>query len=64
MSYLIVKTLHIISSTLLFGTGLGSAYYMWRAHLTRHIPTIAITVKHVVFADWVGVFTKLCHLLI
>ena len=28
MDYLIAKWLHVLSSTLLFGTGLGSAYYM------------------------------------
>ncbi len=29
MEYLVVKWLHILSSTLLFGTGLGSAFYMF-----------------------------------
>ena len=29
--YLLLKTLHILSATLLFGTGLGSAYYALRA---------------------------------
>ncbi|MDO9320313.1 MAG: DUF2269 family protein, partial [Pseudomonas sp.] len=29
--YLLLKTLHILSSTVLFGTGLGSAYYALRA---------------------------------
>ena len=28
MDYLIVKWLHILSSTVLFGTGIGSAYYL------------------------------------
>ena len=28
MEYLIVKWLHILSSTVLFGTGIGSAYYL------------------------------------
>lgn len=28
MEYLIAKWLHILSSTLLFGTGIGSAYYL------------------------------------
>lgn len=28
MDYALVKTLHIISATLLFGTGIGSAYYL------------------------------------
>ncbi len=31
MEYLVVKWLHILSSTLLFGTGLGSAFYMFFA---------------------------------
>src|SRR5437868_991256 len=32
MDYLIVKWVHILSSTLLFGTGLGIAFFMWMAH--------------------------------
>ena len=59
MSYLLAKTIHILSSTVLFGTGIGSAYYMWRAHLTRNIPIIATTVKHVVFADWIFTTTSI-----
>lgn len=51
-TYLLLKTLHILSATLLFGTGLGSAYYLWRAHLSGHIESIALTARHVVFADW------------
>ena len=35
MDYLIAKWLHILSSTLLFGTGIGSAWYMLTASLTR-----------------------------
>lgn len=35
MEYLIVKWLHIVSSTVLFGTGLGSAYYIFFAGRTR-----------------------------
>jgi uncharacterized membrane protein len=27
--YLLVKTLHIVSATILFGTGLGTAYFFW-----------------------------------
>ncbi len=33
-SYTLVKTLHIISATIVFGTGLGIAHAMWRAHRT------------------------------
>ena len=52
MTYLVVKWLHILSSTVLFGTGLGSAYYMYFACRTRD-PLIAATViRRVVIADW------------
>ncbi|MFV9876023.1 MAG: DUF2269 family protein [Rickettsiales endosymbiont of Dermacentor nuttalli] len=27
--YYIFKTIHIISSTILFGTGIGIAFFMW-----------------------------------
>lgn len=50
--YLLLKTLHILSSTLLFGTGLGSAYYAWRAWNSGEVATIATTFRHVVVADW------------
>lgn len=53
MTYLVVKWLHILSSTLLFGTGLGSAFYMFFASRTRDPRTIAVVVRHVVIADWV-----------
>ncbi len=52
MDYLLVKVLHILSSTLLFGTGLGSAYYKWMADRTGDLRTIAKTNANVVIADW------------
>jgi len=59
MDYLVAKWLHILSSTVLFGTGIGSAYYMLRvclaAHRSRavgtHVPAVALVVGHVVQAD-------------
>lgn len=53
MLYLWVKVIHILSSTLLFGTGLASAYYMYRAHLSGHLPSIVYAARAVVVADWV-----------
>jgi uncharacterized membrane protein len=53
MTYLLVKWLHILSSTLLFGTGLGSAFYMFFTSRTRNPQAIAIVVRQVVIADWV-----------
>lgn len=52
-TYLLVKWLHILSSTLLFGTGLGSSWYMFNASRTRDARVIAIVARHVVIADWV-----------
>jgi uncharacterized membrane protein len=52
MEYLVLKWLHVLSSTLLFGTGLGSAYYMFFASRSRDPRTIATVVRHVVIADW------------
>jgi uncharacterized membrane protein len=52
VSYLTLKTLHILSMVLLFGTGLGSAYYKWMADRSRQVAHIAVTNRHVVRADW------------
>ena len=52
MTYLIVKWLHILSSTVLFGTGLGSAFYMFFASRTRDARVTAVVVKYVVIADF------------
>ena len=51
--YLLVKTLHILSSTVLFGFGAGTAWYFWNAHLTRDPATIASVGRIVVRADWI-----------
>lgn len=51
MAYLWIKWLHILSSTLLFGTGLGIAFFMWRAHRRGDPKVIAETARTVVIAD-------------
>jgi len=51
MDYLTLKWIHILSSTLLLGTGLGIAFFMWMAHLTRDPRQIATTARVVVIAD-------------
>ena len=50
--YLVLKLIHILSATFLFGTGLGTAFYMWRADLSADIQTIAVVSRNVVLADW------------
>ena len=52
MTYLSLKTLHILSMVLLFGTGLGSAFYKWMADRSGNVAVIAVTNRHVVLADW------------
>lgn len=52
MDYLLVKALHILSAILLFGTGLGSAFYKYMADRRGDPAVIAITNRHVVLADW------------
>jgi uncharacterized membrane protein len=52
MTYLTLKTLHILSMVLLFGTGLGSAFYKWMADRSGDVRHIAVTNRHVVLADW------------
>jgi uncharacterized membrane protein len=52
MEYVVVKWLHILSSTFLFGTGIGSAFYMLFTSLTRDVRATAVVVRHVVLADW------------
>lgn len=51
--YLFLKYSHLLSMVLLFGTGLGSAFYKWMADRSGDIHHIAIINRHVVFADWV-----------
>lgn len=53
MDYFIVKWLHIISSTILFGTGIGSAFFMFMANRKRNVSDIHFAVRHVVIADWI-----------
>ena len=53
MMYAALKTLHILSMVLLFGTGLGSAFYKWMADRSGNVAHIAVTNRHVVLADWI-----------
>lgn len=53
MLYLSLKYLHILSMVLLFGTGLGSAFYKWMADRSGNLAHIAVVNRHVVLADWI-----------
>lgn len=51
--YLLIKWLHVVSSTVLFGFGAGTAYYFWTAHRTGNPSVIASVGRMVVRADWI-----------
>lgn len=56
--YFVLKFVHILSSTILFGTGLGTAYYFWTAHLTGDPRVIASVGRRVILADWMFTATS------
>jgi len=51
--YLILKTVHVISSTVLFGTGLGIAFFKWVVDRSGNVAAIHVVSRKVVLADWV-----------
>lgn len=51
-TYLLLKTVHILSSVLLVGTGLGSAFYMFFANRSGSVAAQAVVSRLVVRADW------------
>ena len=55
MLYDWIKILHIISASVLFGTGLGTAFYMFYVNQQKNIALIA---KEVVIADWLFTTTS------
>lgn len=52
MDYLTLKTIHVISSVLLVGTGFGSAFYLFFANRSRSVEAIRVVGRLVVRADW------------
>lgn len=52
MEFLWLKWLHILSATVLFGTGLGIAFFKWSADRSGDVRAIAAVMRRVVLADW------------
>jgi uncharacterized membrane protein len=52
-AYGIVKTIHILSAAVLFGTGLGTAFFLWRAHAPGNESGRLAAVRTTVLADWI-----------
>jgi uncharacterized membrane protein len=49
--YLALKVIHVVGASVLFGTGLGIAFFMLMAHRTGDPRTVAATAHIVVIAD-------------
>ncbi len=52
-TYLLLKTVHILSSVVLVGTGFGSAFYLFCANRSRNLQAQAVVARFVVLADWI-----------
>jgi uncharacterized membrane protein len=51
-TYQLIKVVHILSATVLFGTGLGTAFHFWLAHRSGRVEAIAIAARSTVIADF------------
>ncbi|RJG16616.1 DUF2269 family protein [Massilia cavernae] len=51
--YLLVKWLHILSATILFGTGIGIAFFKWITDRSGDVRAIRLSSERTVLADWV-----------
>jgi uncharacterized membrane protein len=47
-----VKWLHVLSSTVLFGTGLGTAFYLFSTVRSGDVRAVSVVARQVVLADW------------
>jgi len=59
MDLIFVKYLHVLSSTLLFGTGIGTAFYLFFISWTRDARVVATVARYVVTADWIFTATTI-----
>lgn len=54
--YTAIKTLHILSSTVLFGTGIGIAFFMFRSWFTGSAQEKLYAARNTVLADYLFTF--------
>ena len=50
--YIALKWAHVVGATILFGTGLGTAFHFWMAHRTGDARTVAAAARVTVIADY------------
>jgi uncharacterized membrane protein len=51
-TYLLIKTIHIVSATILFGTGLGIAFFMFRSWFADDLQEKLFALRTTVLADY------------
>jgi len=52
LAYVVLKTVHVTCAFLFLGTGLGSAFYKYRADRSDDLRVVAWCQRQVVLADW------------
>ena len=50
--YMLLKLLHVLSSTVLFGTGMGIAFFKWITDRSGDVRAIRVVTERTVLADW------------
>ncbi|HXW73375.1 MAG TPA: DUF2269 domain-containing protein [Steroidobacteraceae bacterium] len=51
-AYFVLKAVHVVSAAVLFGTGLGIAFFKWITDRSGNAAAIRIVSEKVVVADW------------
>jgi uncharacterized membrane protein len=51
-TYLLIKTVHVVTATVLFGTGLGIAFFMFRSRFTTDLQEKFYAIRSTVLADY------------
>ena len=51
--YPLLEWLHILSATIIFGTGIGTAFHMWFSHKSGNVQAIAVAARNTVRADFI-----------
>ena len=54
--YTSIKTLHIVSSTILFGTGIGIAFFMFQSWFTDNLQEKLYAARNTILADYLFTF--------
>lgn len=57
-TYIWIRLIHIVSSTLLFGAGIGTAFHMYMTHKRGNVSAIASATRNTIMADWLFIATS------